>query len=129
MDYALAIDKLRPGAKWATAEDYADLKRTWSDDSELPTDAQLQAAYAEAAQEIAAKDQLKADIGTDPPSRPAWLLAVLTPLRRDVQRWLERDRVDVAIEVINQAEPPSNFSLEHRATYNNIRQNLLNKLS
>lgn len=45
MDYAIAIDILRPAAKWRRSDDYAALAATWEDETTIPTDAELIAAY------------------------------------------------------------------------------------
>jgi hypothetical protein len=47
MDYAIAIDRLRPGAKWRRSDDYAALVATWEDDTDIPTDQELIDAYDE----------------------------------------------------------------------------------
>lgn len=46
MDYAIAIDRLRPGAKWLRSDDYATLVKTWQDETPIPSDIELIAAYA-----------------------------------------------------------------------------------
>lgn len=47
MDYAIAVDRLLPGAKWLRAESYAELVTTWGDAQPVPSDAALIAAYAD----------------------------------------------------------------------------------
>jgi hypothetical protein len=47
MDYAIAIDRLLPGAKWLQSGSYAELVATWGDVQPVPSDAALIAAYAE----------------------------------------------------------------------------------
>jgi hypothetical protein len=47
MDYAIAIDRVLPGAKWLLAGSYAELVETWQDAQPVPSDAALIAAFAE----------------------------------------------------------------------------------
>lgn len=49
MDYGIAIDRLRPGAIYTHYQTYSDLLRTYSAENALPlpTDAELQQAYAD----------------------------------------------------------------------------------
>lgn len=56
IDYAIAIDRVMPGAKWLQAKDYATLVATWQDVQPVPEESVLLAAYAdwEAEQLIAA---------------------------------------------------------------------------
>lgn len=61
IDYGIAIDRLRPGAKYLRYKTYADLVETWEDESPLPSDAELKAAYAawEAEQRVIEQRQQK----------------------------------------------------------------------
>jgi hypothetical protein len=79
MDYGIAIDRLRPGAKYLRYATYADLVETWADETTLPSDAELIAAYAEwvaeqeAEQIAAAHDaQVEADSYDDIVAIPDW---------------------------------------------------------
>ena len=48
MDYAKAIDILRPSAEWRRSTNYDELKKTWKDSRSLPTDLELKEAYNQA---------------------------------------------------------------------------------
>ena len=47
MDYAIALDRMRPAALCTHMRDYANIVRTWVDPRPIPTDNELIAAYAE----------------------------------------------------------------------------------
>jgi hypothetical protein len=79
MDYGIAIDRLRPGAKYLRYQTYADLVATWADATPLPSDAELIAAYAEWVTEqeteqttAAHNAQVAADSYTDIVAIPGW---------------------------------------------------------
>lgn len=55
MDWAIAIDRLRPGAKWRRSQSYQDLLDTWLDETTLPSEAELLAAYEDWASEQVGK--------------------------------------------------------------------------
>ena len=47
MDIALIIDKLAPGADYRRADNLATLAETWADDRPIPSEAEINAAWAE----------------------------------------------------------------------------------
>jgi len=51
MDIALVLDKLRPGAKWRMADSYDNLVATWEDETSIPSEDELEAAWLEIAKD------------------------------------------------------------------------------
>ncbi len=106
MDIALILSRIRPNAQWGSAATYADLQRTWRDQSQaIPTQAELdtewaailaeQAPAAVAAATIAAT---KADYDTT--DRNAVLLrAVVATLLDEInvlRAWIAAFKVETA---------------------------------
>lgn len=87
MDYAIAIDRLRPGAKWKRSEDYADLVETWGEDDDPPTDAELIAAFLEWN-----KEQEKA---AQVPGIRSALFAIFAAQPKEVRAAFYADKVDI----------------------------------
>lgn len=62
MDYAIAMDRLIPGAKWIRYGSYRELKATWKDTRPIPSDNELKVAFAEWEAEQEAAKSIKSTI-------------------------------------------------------------------
>lgn len=78
MDIGIAIDRLRPGAKYRRYETYAELVNTWEDETSIPTEAELQAAYTDWLDEQAAATTLRDQIVTTAQSAVGVSITALT---------------------------------------------------
>lgn len=79
MDYAIAIDRVSPGAKWRRAGSYAELVATWEDVQLIPPESELIAAFIEWESEQAteqaaeqATEATKATAEADFANLPGW---------------------------------------------------------
>ena len=94
MDYAVAMDRLRPGAAYHRADDYATLAAAFADKSRgadkanlgytMPTDAELRAAFAAWQAEQARPADEKRPDPTGKDSSAAKLLAALDAGKADM---------------------------------------------
>lgn len=81
MDIGIAIDRLRPGAKYRRYSTYAELVATWEDETAIPTEAELQAAYDAWLAEQDADTTLRSQIITTAQSAVGVSITALTAVQ------------------------------------------------
>jgi len=118
MDLTLIIDKLVPGADYRRADDLATLTETWVDPRPIPSEEEINAAWAEievARIAIDTRATTRTALRTQWDGLPAWINGPYRPLFDAANRLLDEGSDEAAFEMIDAVEPTAKILNDPKA--------------
>lgn len=113
MDLPLVINKLVPAADYRRADDIAILTETWQDARPIPSEAEINAAWAEiesAQNAIDTRAATRNALREQWDLLPSWINGPYRPLFDSANRLLDEGLDEAAFEMIDASEPTAKIA-------------------